>query len=208
MRIIMAVFHTIEGVEDTAKALLDAGFTDDDIGIVVRDSQKGTVIADDLGREYASGATPHDATVMSRTTVWDRFPEGYHESILRENLHSTTERTHIHPEEMHAQPERTFEHREGMPEHREGMLKHREGTPENPEMMRGDAGIPWYQQYLDRGDILMVINAGERPDDASRIIREHHGDLYHNGRVRHVEPDMESTERVDIDEKRRRDEAA
>ena len=86
MSVVMGVFRTIEGAEDTVRALLDAGFTDDDIGVITRDTQKGTVIADDLGREYASGATPEHAALMSRSSVWDRFPDGYHEYTRREGL--------------------------------------------------------------------------------------------------------------------------
>jgi hypothetical protein len=178
MSVVMGVFRTIEGVEDTAKALLDAGFTDDDIGVVVRDTQKGTVIADDLGREYASGATPRDAGVMSRTTVWDRFPEGFYESIYREDVNT-------HPETMHADIETTHAQREDL--HTDAMTR--------------------YQQHLDRGDIVMVINTGDRYTEVVRIIREHHGELYHGGRVTGTEPYMESG-RVDIHEKKRREDEA
>jgi len=128
MSVVMGVFHTIEGAEDTTRALLDAGFTDDDIGLVVRDTQKGTVISDDLGREYASGATPRDTTVISRSTVWDRFPERYDEHMRREGLPA-------------------------------------------------DA-MPRYQQCLNRGDVIMVVNAHDRTDDALRMIEGHGGEQY------------------------------
>ncbi|MHB0935876.1 MAG: YsnF/AvaK domain-containing protein [Armatimonadota bacterium] len=128
MSFVMGVFRTIEGAEDTVKTLLDAGFTDDDIGVIVRDTQKGTVIADDIGREYASGATPQRTKVMSRSSVWDRFPEDYGEYTRREGLPSEA--------------------------------------------------MTWYQQRLDGGDIVMIINAHDRMDDVCRMIREHDGEIY------------------------------
>lgn len=128
MSVVTGVFHTIEGAEDTTKALLDAGFTDDDIGVIVRDDQKGPTIADDIGREYASGATPEKTGVMDRSSVWDRIPDGFDD------------------------------------------LMHREGLP--------DDAVTWYQQRLDEGDVLMVINASDRLDDTMRIVREHDGALY------------------------------
>lgn len=198
MGLIMGVFSTIEGAEDTVKALLDAGLTDDDIGIIARDTQKGTVIADDLGREYASGATPRDARVMSRTTVWDRFPEGYYESMYREDVHTHPETMRADTEAMHEQPEGKHAHTEGMHAHPENMHGYRENW-------RADAMIR-YQQHLDRGDIVMVINAGDRHTDVMRIVRDHHGELYHGGRVTGAESHMESG-RVDI-HKERGEEAA
>lgn len=138
MSVVMGVFRTIEGAEDTVKALLDAGFTDDDIGMVTRDTQKGTVISDDLGREYASGATPEHAMLMSRSSVWDRFPDDFRE----------------------------YTRREGLP---------------------GEA-MDWYQRRYDDGDVIMIVDAHDRPQDVARIMHEHDGEIYRGAAQREAAP--------------------
>ncbi|MHB9131520.1 MAG: YsnF/AvaK domain-containing protein [Armatimonadota bacterium] len=128
MKVVTGVFDTVGRAEDTIKALLDAGISDDDIGVVVRDSGKGATIADDLGREYASGATPPREVVTSRSTVWDRFPEMYTDVV----------------------------HRGGLP---------------------ADA-MDWYGNHLNQGHILVIVNAGDRLDRVTQIMRDRGGYLY------------------------------
>lgn len=41
-----------------------------------------------------------------------------------------------------------------------------------------DEAVDWYRQHLDQGEILEIVNVGDRMADADRIIREHGGMLY------------------------------
>lgn len=144
MKIVTGVFDSVRATEDTVRALMNAGFTDDDIGLLVRDTNKGSLLADDLGRDYARGATPPKGVVTSRGDIWDRLPDGYMDLI----------------------------HRADMP----------------------DKAIGWYNGHLDRGDVLLVVNAGDRMDDAARIVRDHGGLLYGMERGERMERATTATE--------------
>jgi uncharacterized protein (TIGR02271 family) len=127
----------VDRAENAVRALLDAGFSDDDIGVYVHDSTKGGRLADDLGREYASGTVPPSDVVADRATVYDRLGDRFKDIIVRAPM--------------------------------------------------PDEAIGWYDNHLDRGDILVTVVAGDRMDDAKRIIQDHDGVLYH-----HEEPMREA----------------
>jgi len=47
--------------------------------------------------------------------------------------------------------------------------------------LRDDAAN-WYRDRFNEGRILLIVNTGDRADDATRIIHENHGVLYHERR--------------------------
>ncbi|MHB0935307.1 MAG: YsnF/AvaK domain-containing protein [Armatimonadota bacterium] len=48
-----------------------------------------------------------------------------------------------------------------------------------------DEAVTWYGDHMNQGHILVTVQAGDRMDDAERIMQEHGGLLY--GRERHME---------------------
>lgn len=76
-RIVAGVFNTVNEAEHAIQALLNAGFSDDTIGVVVRNRDIGPGLADDLGREYRSGFNPPANEMTSPSDVYEDLPGGF-----------------------------------------------------------------------------------------------------------------------------------
>ena len=59
---------------------------------------------------------------------------------------------------------------------------------------QGEAAASWYRDRFDEGRILLLVNAGDRADDAARIMRTGHGVLHHEHRERRTEYDVPQPE--------------
>lgn len=77
---IVGVFDDLQRAEAAIHDLLrDKQFVDDDIGVVVKNGEIGSVLADDLGRDYTQSDLP-EKTVFSRSDVFGMYP---HDLMLK-----------------------------------------------------------------------------------------------------------------------------
>ncbi|MHB0935308.1 MAG: DUF2382 domain-containing protein [Armatimonadota bacterium] len=57
-----------------------------------------------------------------------------------------------------------------------------------------DEAANWYRDRFDEGRILLIVNAGDRANDATRIIHSQHGVLYHERRETRERPSEAMTQ--------------
>lgn len=126
MNIATGVFTSVQQAEEAWRALNDAGFSSDHIGLAVCDQSKAQMLASDLKRDFRSDATP--SGVFDDRAVYCRLSDNFVDTVRSSNL--------------------------------------------------PDEAVDWYQMHLKQGDILEIVDVGDRMDDADRIIRDHGGMLY------------------------------